>query len=77
MVQQVSGGKRRRTIDKVGVVRFCGEKGASWKVIENVGKRVVHTSDVGILLPRKFRSKEASRGCVERKASRNTMPVAA
>ena len=27
------------TIDNVAVVRVCGEKDASWKVMENVGKR--------------------------------------
>ena len=55
MLQQVSGGNRGQTIDKVAVVRVCGEKGASWKVVENDGKRTVHSRTVG-------RVKEVSRG---------------
>ena len=40
-----------KTIDKVAVVRVCGEKGASWKAMENDVKRTVHTRNVGIFLP--------------------------
>ena len=69
MLQQVSGGKRRYTIDPVAVVRVCGEKAAPWKVMENVGIRPVNTRDVGILIPRKIKSKEVWRGCREREAS--------
>ena len=42
MLQRISAGKRRYTIIKVVVVRVCGEKGASWKVMENEGKRTAH-----------------------------------
>ena len=46
MLQRVSGGKRRQTIDKVAVVRGRGEQGASWKVMENAGERPVQTKNV-------------------------------
>ena len=48
-------------MDEVAVVPVCGEKGASRDVMENVGKRPVHTGDVEILLPRKIKSKKVSR----------------
>ena len=35
-----------------------GEKDASWKVMENDGNRTVHTRNVGILSPRKIKSKK-------------------
>ena len=37
-------------LDEVAVVCSCGEEGASWNVMENTGKRPVHTRDVGVLL---------------------------
>ena len=59
------GGK---PLTKVAVVRVCGDKGASWKVMENVGKRPEHTRDVGILVAAKrFRVKKFREGCPERK----------
>ena len=52
---------RRSVVHKeVAVVRVCGEKGASWKVMESVGKRPAHTRDVGISLSRRIKSKEVS-----------------
>ena len=40
---------------------FVQKKGASWKVMENDGKRTVHERDVGISLPRKIKNKKVPR----------------
>ena len=42
-------------LQQVAVVRVCGEKGASWKVKENVLKLPEDRRDVGMLLPRKIK----------------------
>ena len=39
-----------KPLTKVEGVRGRGEKGASWKVMENAGERPVHTRDMGVLL---------------------------
>ena len=46
MLQQVSGGKERNITDKLAVVSVCGETSASWKVVENYGKRTRCTRNV-------------------------------
>ena len=42
ILQQKSGG------NEVAMVRGRGEQGASWNVMQNTGKRPVHTRDVGV-----------------------------
>ena len=46
MLQRISAGNRRYTIIKVAVVRVCREKGASWNVMENDGKRTYSTQEM-------------------------------
>ena len=50
MLQQSSGGKRRKTLDKMAVVRGRGEKGASWKVLENAGETRTYEECGGVSL---------------------------
>ena len=52
----------------MAVVRSRGEEGASWKDMENAGKRQGHTRNVGVFFLTETESKEFSRGGRERKA---------
>ena len=56
---------------------FVERKGASWKALENDGKRTTRTRNVEIFMPRKSKSTKVARGGRRRKASRDTGSVAA
>ena len=48
--------KGDKTLRKWQWYEFLEKKGASWKAVENDGKRTIRTRNVGILLPRKSKS---------------------
>ena len=66
-----------QTIDKVAVVRVYGEKGASWKAVENDGKRTIRTRNVGIFCQERARAQRFREEAGKERASRNTGSVAA
>ena len=53
--------KGEKNTDKCAVETGCGEKGVTWKDLEDDEIRIMCTWDVGILSPRKKQSEEVSR----------------
>ena len=63
--------------DKLAVETVRGAKGAPWKALENDGRRTTRARNVGILVPRKRKSKEVPRAGGRRQAGGNTGSVVA
>ena len=76
VLQRKLDGKGSGAFEALAVEGSCGKEGASWQAMENDGKRPVCTRNVGILFVWKIESTNVYEGCRERKAGRDTRPMA-